>query len=140
MKKYFALIFGIGLIFWSCRKDDPVPNTTQNNSLGLGATQPWWDGFYLDLYVYDTLGIPMDSVSIESIELPFNGRQCGNDEFITDSTGHCLACVMYGRSYDSPPNPQDSQKFALSYESVLNEIEFEVVINDTTLHNHYYQF
>lgn len=138
------IILAIVLLSVACKKDEvePTPqsdNTEYSSNTGLGVTQPVWDGFFIDLMVVDSLGNPMDSVLIEGLDFPYNGRQCGNAPFYTDNTGHCNVCVMYGHAYGSPSDPPDSQKFELNQYGWINEFQVEVLLYDTIDYTHYFE-
>ncbi|MCH2233685.1 MAG: hypothetical protein MK078_05475 [Crocinitomicaceae bacterium] len=140
MPKSFILSVLFSVVLFSCKKDEP--STSSHNGQPLGTTQPVYDGFELDLYVYDTLGEPMEGVLVQGVDFPSNGRVCGNgmDDFTTDSVGHILYCVMYGRPYGGATQEPDSQKFALTHDGLINEITFEVLLYNTTTYNHDFEF
>ena len=140
MQRFFIINLLFSAILFSCKKDEPTPNG--HNGQPLGTTQPVYDGFYLDLYVYDSVGAPMEDVLVQGVDVPSNGKVCGNgqDDYTTDADGHILYCFMYGRPYGGATQEPDSQKFSFTHDGLINEITFEVLLYDTTLYTHDFEF
>ena len=104
MKKLFYIIPVVGLLLFSCEKEEPNNNTNTNNTdtTGTGGPPKTFSAQVI-LTVLDSLGSPMDSVACI---IPYHEATSAYIPWYTDTTGMLSRSVWYEEEFGGMPDSQ----------------------------------